>query len=166
MQMQVIVSACFSLYTFESNSSVAQPVAPSIANNSPFNYNQKPFHHQSNHISLNKRPYSPQTFTNHPTDAILFICSQTQNKRAKTRPFVSFSPFMLYKFTQTSAFSICFLFFSHANAPLKQSESNKTPISFSSKYIDQSFYIDASPPCLCVVPFSNRYTSQQEPHRF
>lgn len=63
-------------------------------------------------------------------------------------------------------FRYAFLFFSHANALVKQSESNKTPISFSSKYIDQSFYIDASPPCLCVVPFSNRYTSQQEPHRF
>ena len=58
-------------------------------------------------------------------------------------------------------FLYAFLFFSHANAPVKQSESNKTPISFSSKYIDQSFYIDASPPCLCVVPFSNRYTSPQ-----
>ena len=63
-------------------------------------------------------------------------------------------------------FRYAFLFFSHANAPLKQSESNKTPISFSSKYIDQSFYIDASPPCLCVVLSSNRYTSPQEPHRF
>ena len=63
-------------------------------------------------------------------------------------------------------FRYAFLLFSHANAPVKHSESNKTPISFSSKYIDQSFYIDASPPCLCVVPFSNRYTSQQEPHRF
>ena len=63
-------------------------------------------------------------------------------------------------------FQYASLLFSHANAPVKQSESNKTPISFSSKYIDQSFYIDASPPCLCVVPFSNRYTSQQEPHRF
>lgn len=63
-------------------------------------------------------------------------------------------------------FRYAFLLFSHANAPVKHSESNKTPISFSSKYIDQSFYIDASPPYLCVVPFSNRYTSQQEPHRF
>ena len=63
-------------------------------------------------------------------------------------------------------FRYAFLLFSHANAPVKHSGSNKTPISFSSKYIDQSFYIDASPPCLCIVPFSNRYTSQQEPHRF
>lgn len=63
-------------------------------------------------------------------------------------------------------FRYAFLLFSHANAPVKQSESNKKPISFSSKYIDQSFYIYASLPCLCVVPFSNRYTSQQEPHRF
>ena len=63
-------------------------------------------------------------------------------------------------------FQYASLLFSHANAPVKQSESNKTPISFSSKYIDQSFYIDASPPCLCVVLSSNRYTSQQEPHRF
>lgn len=66
------------------------------------------FHHQSNDISLNKRPYSPQTFINHPIFIILFICPQTQNKRAKTRPFVSFSPFRLYKFTLTSAFSVCF----------------------------------------------------------
>ena len=123
MQMQVIVSACFSLYTFESNSSAAQPTATSIANNSLFHHKQKSFqlqltdpsittrslfHHQSNDISLNKRPYSPQTFTNHPTFTILFICPQTQNKRAKTRPFVSFSPFILYHFTQMSAFSICF----------------------------------------------------------
>lgn len=63
-------------------------------------------------------------------------------------------------------FRYAFLLFSHANAPLKHSESNKTPISFSSKYIDQSFYIDASPPCLCVVLSSNRYTSPQEPHHF
>lgn len=126
MQMQVIVSACFSLYTYESNPSVAQITATSIANNSLFHHKQKSFqlqltdpsittrslfHHQSNHISLNKRPYSPQTFTNHPTFAILFICPQTQNKRAKTRPYVSFSPSMLYKFTQTSAFSICFPIF-------------------------------------------------------
>lgn len=123
MQMQVIVSACFSLYTFESNSGVAQPTATSIAHNSLFHHKQKYlqlqqadpsittrslFHHQSNDISLNKRPYSPQTFINHPISAILFICPQTQNKRAKTRPFVSFSPFMLHKFTLTIAFSICF----------------------------------------------------------
>ena len=123
MQMQVIVSACFSLYTYESNPGAAQPAISLTQQNSHFNHNlqslqaqlsvpsiatRSPFHHQSNAISLNKRPYSPQTFTNHPTFAILFICSQTQNKRAKTRPFVSFSPFMLYKFTQTSAFSICF----------------------------------------------------------
>ena len=63
-------------------------------------------------------------------------------------------------------FRYAFLLFSHANAPLKHQESNKTPISFSSKYIDQSFYIDALPPCLCVVLSSNRYTSPQEPHRF
>ena len=123
MQMQVIVSACFSLYTYESNPGAAQPTATSIANNSLFHHKQKSFqlqltdpsiatkslfHHQSNAISLNNRPYSPQTFINRPTPTTLFICSQTQNKRAKTRPFISFSPFMLYKFTQTSAFSICF----------------------------------------------------------
>lgn len=122
MQMQVIVSACFSLYTYESNSSAAQPAISLTQQNSHFNHNlqslqaqlsvpsiatRSPFHHQSNDISPNKRPYSPQTFTNYPTFAILFICSQTQNKRAKTRPFISFSPFMLHKFTQTSAFSIC-----------------------------------------------------------
>lgn len=67
---------------------------------------------------------------------------------------------------QRVVFRYAFLLFSHANASTKHSESNKTSISFSSKYIDQSFYIDASPPCLCVVPFSNRYTSQQEPHHF
>ena len=123
MQMQVIVSACFSLYTYERYSGAPQPAISLTQQNSHFNHNlqslqaqlsvpsiatRSPFHHKSNAISLNKRPYSPQTFTNHPTFAILFICSQTQNKRAKTRPFVSFSPFILYNFTQTSAFSICF----------------------------------------------------------
>ncbi|MBF1428980.1 MAG: hypothetical protein HXN46_04980 [Prevotella nanceiensis] len=69
---------------------------------------RSPFHHQSNAISLNKRPYSPQVFINQQTPTTLFICPQTQNKRAKTRLFVSFSPFILYHLTQTSAFSICF----------------------------------------------------------
>ena len=123
MQMQVIVSACFSLYTYESNSSAAQPAISLTQQNSHFNHNlqslqaqlsvpsiatRSPFHHQSNAILLNNRPYSPQTFINRPTPTTLFICSQTQNKRAKTRPFVSFSPFILYHLTQTSAFSICF----------------------------------------------------------
>lgn len=75
-------------------------------------------------------------------------------------------PLCLINSPKRVLFRYAFLLFSHANAPVKHSESNKTPISFSSIYIDQSFYIDASPPCLCVVPFSNRYTSQQEPHRF
>ena len=123
MQMQVIVSACFSLYTYESNLSAPQPAISLTQQNSHFSRNKQPhqpqsepssiatrspFHHQSNAILLNNRPYSPQTFINRPTPTTLFICSQTQNKRAKTRPFVSFSPFMLYKFTQTTAFSICF----------------------------------------------------------
>ena len=126
MQMQVIVSACFSLYTYERNSGAPQPAIYLTQQNSHFNRNYRylqpqqtatstttrsPFHHQSNAISLNKCPYSPQTFTNHPTFAIPFICPQTQNKRAKTRPFVSFSPFMLHKFTLTTAFSICFPIF-------------------------------------------------------
>ncbi len=88
------------------------------------------------------------------------IKGQKQNLSSHSRPlfFINSPKQVLFRYA--------FLLFSHANAPVKQSESNKTPISFSSKYIDQSFYIDASPPCLCVVPFSNRYTSQQEPHRF
>lgn len=88
------------------------------------------------------------------------IKGQKQDLTSHSRPlcFINSPKRVLFRYA--------FLFFSHANAPVKQSESNKTPISFSSKYIDQSFYIDASPPCLCVVPFSNRYTSQQEPHRF
>ena len=126
MQMQVIVSACFSLYTYESNLSAPQPAISLTQQNSHFSRNKQPhqpqsepssiatrspFHHQSNAILLNNRPYSPQTFINRQTPTTLFICSQTQNKRAKTRPFVSFSPFMLYKFTQTTAFSICFPIF-------------------------------------------------------
>lgn len=123
MQMQVIVSACFSLYTHESNLIAAQPAISLTQQNSHFNHNlqslqaqlsvpsiatRSPFHHQSNAISLNKRPYSPQVFINQQTPTTLFICPQTQNKRAKTRLFVSFSPFILYHLTQTSAFSICF----------------------------------------------------------
>ena len=88
------------------------------------------------------------------------IKGQKQDLSSHSRPlcFINSPKRVLFRYA--------FLLFSHANAPVKYSESNKTPISFSSKYIDQSFYIDASPPCLCVVPFSNRYTSQQEPHRF
>lgn len=88
------------------------------------------------------------------------IRGQKQDLSSHSRPlcFINSPKRVLFRYA--------FLFFSHANASLKQSESNKTPISFSSKYIDQSFYIYASPPCLCVVPFSNRYTSPQEPHRF
>ncbi len=88
------------------------------------------------------------------------IKGQKQDLSSHSRPlcFINSPKQVLFQYAS--------LLFSHANAPVKQSESNKTPISFSSKYIDQSFYIDASPPCLYVVPFSNRYTSQQEPHRF
>ena len=88
------------------------------------------------------------------------IKGQKQDLSSHSRPlcFINSSKRVLFRYA--------FLLFSHANAPVKHSESNKTPISFSSKYIDQSFYIDASPLCLYVVPFSNRYTSPQEPHRF
>lgn len=88
------------------------------------------------------------------------IKGQKQDLTSHSRPlcFINSPKRVLFRYA--------FLLFSHTNAPLKHQESNKTPISFSSKYIDQSFYIDASPPCLCVVPFSKRYTSQQDPHRF
>ena len=112
--------------------------------------------------ALTALKYSPTT--QHPQYYLFThrhkIKGQKQDLSSHSRPlcFVN-SP-------QRVLFRYAFLLFSHANAPVKHSESNKTPISFSSKYIDQSFYIDASPPCLCVVLFSNRYTSQQEPHRF
>ena len=96
-----------------------------------------------------------------------YLCAHRRKIKGQKQDFSSHSrPSYFIIAPKRVLFRYAFLFFSHANAPLKQSESNKTPISFSSKYIDQSFYIDASPPCLCVVPFSNRYTSQQEPHRF
>ena len=41
MQMQVIVSACFSLYTYESNPDAPQITIPSITNSSIFNYNKQ-----------------------------------------------------------------------------------------------------------------------------
>ena len=88
------------------------------------------------------------------------IKEQKQDLSSHSRPlcFINSPKQVLFRYA--------FLFFSHANAPHKTIRKNKTPISFSSKYIDQSFYIYASPPCLCVVPFSNRYTSPQELHRF
>ena len=79
MQMQVIVSACFSLYTYERYSGAPQPAISLTQQNSHFNLNYRylqpqqtatsiatrsPFHHQSNAISLNKRPYSSQIFIN------------------------------------------------------------------------------------------------------
>lgn len=203
MQMQVIVSACFSLYTFESNSSVAHITATSIAHNSLFHHKQQPFQPQpkasstaiNNHFDRHYINFTPpKHLIAHPFRHLFIIrampfCSiiaLTALKRSSTdkhpqrylfvhrrkikgqkQDLSSHSrPSCFINSPKRLPFRYAFLLFSHANAPVKQSESNKTPISFSSKYIDQSFYIDASPPCLCVVPFSNRYTSQQEPHRF
>ena len=208
--MQVIVSACFSLYTYESNSSIAQPVATSIANNSLFSHKQKSFqlqlttlqpqltvpsistNTQFNRHYINLTP--PKHLIAHPfrphfiIRAITFrsINALTALKRSQTTQHSQYylfayrrkikgqkqdlsshsRPSYFIKSPKQVLFRYAFLFLAMQMHPVKQSESNKTPISFSSKYIDQSFYIDASPPYLCVVPFSNRYTSQQEPHRF
>ena len=106
--------------------------------------------------------YSPTT--QHPQ---YYLFTHRHKIKGQKQDLSSHSrPLCLINSPKRVLFRYAFLLFSHANAPVKHSESNKTPISFSSKYIDQSFYIDASPPCLCVVLFSNRYTSQQEPHRF
>ena len=201
--MQVIVSACFSLYTYESNSSAAQPTATSIANNSLFHHKQQPFQPQpkasstatNNHFDRHYINFTPpKHLIAHPFRHLFIIRAITFRsknaltalKRSQTAQYSQYylfahrrkikgqkqdlsshsRPLCFINSPKRVLFQYAFLLFSHANAPVKQSESNKTPISFSSKYIDQSFYIDASPPCLCVVPFSNRYTSQQEPHRF
>lgn len=126
-----------------------------------FIYLRKQFKCSSiNALTALKRPLTIQ----HPQYYLFVhrrkIKEQKQDLSSHSRPlcFINSPKRVLFRYA--------FLLFSHANAPVKHSESNKTPISFSSKYIDQSFYIDASPPCLCVVLFSNRYTSQQEPHRF
>lgn len=42
MQMQVIVSACFSLYTFESNLGVAQITVALVTTSSTFYLNKQP----------------------------------------------------------------------------------------------------------------------------
>ncbi|WP_314262858.1 hypothetical protein [Hoylesella nanceiensis] len=62
--MQVIVSACFSLYTYESNSGAPQTAISLTQQTATSTTTRSPFHHQSNDISLNKRPYSPQMFIN------------------------------------------------------------------------------------------------------
>lgn len=181
MQMQVIVSACFSLYTFESNSGVpqitvylTQQTASSTAIRTLFNHNKQLLQSQPEALfiirampfrSINALTAFKRSQTAQHSQYYLFarrrkIKWQKQDLSSHSRPsyFIIAPNRVLFRYA--------FLFFSHANAPLKHQESNKTPISFSSKYIDQSFYIDASPPYLCVVPFSNRYTSPQEPHRF
>ena len=174
MQMQVIVSACFSLYTYESNPDAPQITIPSITNSSIFNYNKQTLQLQPEAFfiiraipfrSINALTALKRSQTTQYSQYYLFarrrkIKGQKQDLSSHSRPlcFINSPKRVLFRYA--------FLLFSHANAPVKQPESNKTPISFSSKYIDQSFYIDASPPCLCVVPFSNRYTSPQDPHRF
>lgn len=174
MQMQVIVSACFSLYTFESNSSALQITVALVTNSSIFNYNKQTLQLQPEAFfiireitfrSINALTALKRSQTTQRSQDYLFarrrkIKGKKQDLSSHSRPlcFINSPKQVLFQYAS--------LLFSHANAPVKQSESNKTPISFSSKYIDQSFYIDASPPCLYVVPFSNRYTSQQEPHRF
>ena len=181
MQMQVIVSACFSLYTYERYSGAPQPAisltqqtASSTAIRTLFNHNKQLLQSQPEALfiirampfrSINALTALKRSQTIQHSQYYLFahrhkIKGQKQDLSSHSRPlcFINSPKQVLFQYAS--------LLFSHANAPVKQSESNKTPISFSSKYIDQSFYIDASPPCLCVVPFSNRYTSQQEPHRF
>ncbi len=59
MQMQVIVSACFSLYTYESNLSAPQTAISLTQQTATSTTTRSPFHHQSNAISLNKRPLQP-----------------------------------------------------------------------------------------------------------
>ena len=166
------------------------------ANNNPFHYNQQPLQSQITVFSITNSSifnYNKQTLQLQPEAffiirAITFrsINALTALKRSQTTQRSQYylfarrckikgqkqdlsshsRPLCFINSPKQVLFQYASLLFSHANAPVKQSESNKTPISFSSKYIDQSFYIDASPPCLCVVPFSNRYTSPQEPHRF
>ena len=126
-----------------------------------FIYLRKQFKCSSiNALTALKRSQTPQHSQYYLFARRRKIKGQKQDLSSHSRPlcFINSPKRVLFRYA--------FLLFSHANASLKQSESNKTPISFSSKYIDQSFYIDASPPCLCVVPFSNRYTSPQDPHRF
>lgn len=181
MQMQVIVSACFSLYTYERYSGAPQPAisltqqtASSTAIRTLFNHNKQLLQSQPEALFIIRAmPFCSiialtalkrSSTAQHPQRYLFVhrhkIKGQKQDFSSHSRPsyFIIAPKRVLFRYA--------FLFFSHANAPLKQSESNKTPISFSSKYIDQSFYIDASPPCLCVVLSSNRYTSPQEPHRF
>ena len=179
--MQVIVSACFSLYTYERYSGAPQPAisltqqtASSTAIRTLFNHNKQLLQSQPEALFIIRAmPFCSiialtalkrSSTAQHPQRYLFVhrhkIKGQKQDFSSHSRPsyFIIAPKRVLFRYA--------FLFFSHANAPLKQSESNKTPISFSSKYIDQSFYIDASPPCLCVVLSSNRYTSPQEPHRF
>ncbi len=52
MQMQVIVSACFSLYTYESNLSAPQPAISLTQQNSHFNRNKQPHQPQSELSSI------------------------------------------------------------------------------------------------------------------
>ena len=166
------------------------------SNNNPFHYNQQPLQSHITVFSITNSSifnYNKQTLQLQPEAffiirAIPFrsINALTALKRSQTTQYSQYylfarrrkikgqkqdlsshsRPLCFINSPKRVLFRYAFLLFNHANAPLKHQESNKTPISFSSKYIDQSFYIDASPPCLCVVPFSNRYTSPQDPHRF
>lgn len=146
------------------------------------------FNLTNSHFSRNKQPHQPQSealfiiraMTFRSLSALTALkCSSTDKYsqyylfahrhkiKGQKQDLTSHSrPLCFINSPKRVLFRYAFLLFSHTNAPLKHQESNKTPISFSSKYIDQSFYIYASPPCLCVVLSSNRYTSQQEPHRF
>ena len=166
------------------------------SNNNPFHYNQQPLQSHITVFSITNSSifnYNKQTLQLQPEAFFIirampfrsinaltalkrssigkhpqrYLFAHRRKIKRQKQDLTSHSrPLCFINSPKRVPFRYAFLFFSDANAPVKQSESNKTPISFSSKYIDQSFYIDASPPCLCVVPFSNRYTSQQEPHRF
>ncbi len=181
MQMQVIVSACFSLYTYESNSGAPQPAisltqqtASSTAIRTLFSHNKQLLQSQPKAFFIIRampfRSIIALTALKRSSTAQYpqrYLFAHRHKIKGQKQDFSSHSrPLCFINSPKRVLFRYAFLLFSHTNAPLKQSGSNKTPISFSSKYIDQSFYIDASPPCLCAVPFSNRYTSPQEPHHF
>jgi hypothetical protein len=66
MQMQVIVSACFSLYTYESNSGAPQPAISLTQQNSHFSRNKQPLQSQqttsstttNSYFNYNQKPFS------------------------------------------------------------------------------------------------------------
>ncbi|WP_314960182.1 hypothetical protein [Hoylesella nanceiensis] len=108
--MQVIVSACFSLYTFESNSGVAQPAATSIAHNNLFHHKQQYLQLQQTVPSISTNTHFNRHYTNFTPPKHLIAHPFRHLFIIRAMIFLSISVLTALKRSQTTQHSQYYLF--------------------------------------------------------